>query len=37
MLTKNVLSLKQAVVAEGCGETYFKNDKIDGVEKRPQT
>ena len=34
---KNVLPQKRIVVAKVCGETYFKNDKKDGVEKRPQT
>ena len=34
---KNVLPQKRIVVAKVCGETYSKNDKKDGVEKRPQT
>ena len=34
---KNVLPRKRIVVAKVCGETDSKNDKKNGVEKRPQT
>ena len=34
---KDVLPRKRIVVAKVCGETYFKNNKKKGVEKRPQT
>ena len=35
--TKNVLPRKQIVVAEVCGETYFKNDKEVEWRNGPQT